>query len=141
MSAPLLSGLRRREDWPERLHACIEARRGTPFAWGIQDCVTFAAACVASMTDEDPLADLPAWGSREEADRALLAEGGLLTAVNARFAPCDPARASRGDLVLVRSDAPLPALGVCLGAFCAAPGEQGLQFLPMTAARLAWRVG
>ena len=34
--------LRRLDDWPARLHAYIRARHDMPFAWGSQDCCTFA---------------------------------------------------------------------------------------------------
>lgn len=131
----------RREDWPERLNEMIEMRRAMPFAWGVQDCASFAAACVAAMTDAAPLDGLPAWGSREDAE-ALLAElGGLDAAVTAMLGePIAVTAARRGDVVRV-DVAGVAALGICLGAYAAAPGPRGLEWADMRHWRQAWRVG
>lgn len=132
--------LTRREDWPERLNEVIDQRRATPFTWGLQDCASFAAACVLAMTDTAPLEGLPLWSSPEAAAAVLAEEGGLVAAVTRRFLPVPVASARRGDLVMVEVGS-VTALGVCLGHFAAAPGPAGLEYPAMRAARAAWRVG
>jgi len=137
----------RREDWPERLTALIDLRRATPFAWGVQDCVTFAAAAIEAMTGADPLADLTRWNSREQAIQAISSLGSDLShAVMARLGePIMPTLARRGDLLLVETDVPGwpggQALGVCIGAHAVAPGPVGLEWVNMDRWRAAWRIG
>lgn len=130
----------RLENWPARLDAVVEARRHEPFAWGEQDCVTFAAACVEALTGQRPLDGLPAWASSAQAERAIAAAGGLEAGVSARFQELPLAFAQRGDLLLLDVDG-LGTLGVCLGATAAAPGKRGLVFPETLSAHRAWRVG
>jgi hypothetical protein len=52
---------------------------------------------------------------------------------------CDVAYAQRGDVVLVEISG-RESLAVCAGAEACGPGTAGLEFVPMTAARAAWRV-
>lgn len=133
--------LQRREDWPERLNEMIEMRRSMPFAWGLQDCASFAAACVLAMTDTPPLEGLPVWTSREQAETLLTELGGLEAAVTDRLGePIDAAMARRGDVVLV-DVAGVAALGVCLGTVAAAPGPHGLEWAPPAMWQHAWRIG
>jgi len=130
----------RREDWPERLNDVVDLRRATPFSWGVQDCATFAAACVKAMTDTTLLDNLPAWTSHESAKAVLIDEGGLIAAVSSRLPMLPAPAARRGDVVLVKVDG-VEALGVCLGHFAAVPGPHGLVFPAMADVRAAWRVG
>ena len=138
----------RREDWPERLNAYIDARRCTPFHWGGHDCVSFAAGAVEAMTGVDHLADFRdadgrlAWGSRETAKAIMHGFGDLSHAVMTRLGePIDAHLARRGDVLLLWMDDRKHALGVCCGHLAVGPGRQGLEWLPMAAAELAWRVG
>lgn len=135
----------RHQDWPERLAALIEARRGTPFAWGGQDCMSFAADVVLELTGVDFLAPhRGTYGSEDEAE-AILAEAGGLEALlaglaaDAGLAERNPRLTRRGDLVLVRVGNQLMA-GVVLGTEVAVPGAERLGFVPARLATRAWTV-
>ena len=141
-------------DWPERLDAAIEVARHRPFAWGRQDCVTFAAACIEAVTGVDPIAGLPRWYDRDEAVATIRhASGGrrslaaaidrIMTAFG--WEGIDPAFLSRGDLCLASGRRGRFAT-ICTGPRLAAPGPSGLAFFPLSLAcasrvRAAWRIG
>ncbi len=131
----------RREDWPQRLAAFIESRRLQPFAWGENDCVTFAADCARELTGTDPIAELRgSWRTALEAARVLDELGGLRAAVTQwQGDELPPALAQRGDAVLVEQLG-RELLGVCVGDQIVAPGEHGAVWLPISAAVAAWRV-
>jgi hypothetical protein len=132
----------RREDWPERLDAFIEARRNVPFAWGQQDCVLFAADAIQAMTDADPLADVRGhWGTATAAARLLKDRGGLAAAVRGVLGkPIPYCLAQRGDILLLELIDGELALGVCVGAEGVGPARNGLIWVPMDHAHMAWRI-
>lgn len=134
----------RREDWPDRFEAFLEARRFTPFAWGSNDCATFAADWVREATDADPIAELRGkWKTEAGAARTIARLGGLREAVSARLAEIPPAQAQRGDVGLVLTEicAGAPAL-VVFGIDAAfGPGPRGLTMVDRAAVLTAWRVG
>ena len=144
----------RRQDWPERLAAWVEAVRARPFAWGTWDCAAAAADAVFWLTDSNPLAGL-VWADVRGALRQLEVDGGLQAAVTARLGePIAAAYAQRGDVVLtgrvwpgngeIEDEAHIhlrTALCVCIGDRCVGPTRAGLGFLPMSEATLAWKVG
>jgi hypothetical protein len=129
-------------DWPERLADFIESRRGVPFAWGVNDCVSFAFDGLHALTGADPLAPLRGrWANDAQALQVLQSMGGLAWAVCSllgRPLPT-PAAAPRGALVCARMQG-LPTLGLHLGVRWCAPGAQGLVFRPAHEVRLAWGV-
>ena len=133
----------RREDWPLRLNAAVDAARERPFGYGSHDCLLFAADGVLAMTDEDPVAALRGtYGSKLEAARLVKKMGGLEAMATAAFGHKleNPALARRGDVVLCEWAAGL-GLGVVLGAVAAVPAaEGGLHFAPMPLWLAAWRV-
>lgn len=138
-NAKTLPPLVRHVDWPQRLAAFVERRRATPFAWGQQDCCTFAADAVVCMTGTDPMADLRHLNSAAAATR-YLSRHPLPELVSERLGRAGPATlAQRGDVVLIEQQG-RQLLGVCLGAQWAAPGEHGLVFGPMVVALEAWQV-
>lgn len=134
----------RREDWPERLSACIEAARQQPFAWGSHDCALFAASCVAAITGADPVPQARGAYTDAAGARRWLKGLTLAGAMNARYGPpIKPSFARRGDIALVLNerDRHWPkCLGVVLGTHVAVPGPQGLQFVTLAAAEIAWRI-
>lgn len=132
----------RREDWPERLFALIEARRDTPFEWSAHDCCTFAADAVHEMTGVDPIADLRGkWDDEVSALRLLKKHGGIEALASERLGEqVAPAFAQRGDVVL-HTLTGREALGVCVGdRFAAVADTVGVELVPMSAAVRAWRV-
>ncbi len=133
----------RREDWPERLLAFLASRRDKPFAWGENDCALFAADAALEMTGVDFAAPF-----RGRYDTAF----GAMKALRANGAGClaeyldlivdplaRPELARRGDWMMFDS-ADGPALGVVAGRWVAAPGPDGLVFVPPRLWRRAWRV-
>lgn len=136
----------RYEDWPSRLNAIICEALDRPFAYGEHDCSLFAADVVLALTGVDPAQQFRGKYRTEQAAYRLLARSGGLAAVAqsvARehgFEPVLPTLAQRGDVVLFHNDG-RPTLGVVdLAGRIAAPGPQGLAFLPITEAIMAWRV-
>lgn len=131
-------------DWPERLAALVEARRLAPFAWGSQDCCLFAADAVQAATGADPAAFWRGTYASEAEAEALLGMKGLedrVAAVLAAFGArdCPAGFAQRGDVALVLAGNQ-PTMGVVLGETVAAPGPEGLVFLPRAAILRAWSV-
>lgn len=131
--------MRRFEDWPERLAAYLESRRGVPFRWGSQDCAAFAAGAVEAMTGSAP--PIPSIDSAAAYLRFLGEQGPLDALVDDALGERLPstAFAQRGDVVLLFVDE-RATLGVCVGHEAAAPGADGMLMVPMSTASAAWRV-
>jgi len=135
----------RPEDWPERLAAFVEARRATPFAWGTQDCMMFAADAVLVLRDVDIMTQYRgAYQTEAEGDALLDRDGGmeaiLATAAQAAgLAERAPKLARRGDLVLVEHGNLLMA-GIVIGTAVAVTGSDGLAFVPTRMITRAWAV-
>lgn len=130
-------------DWPERLHAAIEAARARPFAWGAHDCALFACDVVRAMTGEDPGREFRGcYGTAAGALRALRRrDAGDLECAAARLCGDEvaPALARRGDVVSMPVPSG-PALGICIGPRVALVGPDGLIFPSLADGRRAWRI-
>ncbi len=125
----------------ERLGIYTLERRGQPYQWGVNDCVTFAADGIWAMTGIDPIEDIRGtWNDEASAMATLLALGGMVKAVDARFHQRIPATfAQRGDLCAMKLYGAL-TLGLCVGASVAAPGQDEMLMTPIDEIRVAWRV-
>lgn len=136
------AGMRRLPDWEQHLSDLVGQRLSTPFAWGSNDCVLFAADGIAAMTGVDPAGSLRGqWAGRGEAVRVIARLGGLAAAVDTLgMDPIGPLFAQRGDLVLHRRDG-TDALALCLGNQLAGPSDSGLLFFGLENGVQAWRVG
>jgi hypothetical protein len=138
--------LTRRTDWQTQLDELVIERRTMPFAWGTNDCATFAVEAVLRMTGTSIMpAAVADWATAKQAYRALKLLGGLAEAVRASgLAEVGPRFAQRGDLVLLRAPGRLRslrgALGICLGERIAAPGLHGLVMATLGDGEAAWRV-
>lgn len=133
----------RQPDWPARLHAYIERRRRMPFRWGVHDCCQFARRAAEALRGTDPAAALALKPYRSSSGAA--ANLRRLGGAEALPGLCGLAEirvklAQRGDLVCTDDARGRPALGVCVGAESAFPGDQGLVFIATLACRRAWRV-
>lgn len=136
----------RLNDWQEKLAAEIKAARKKSFAYGAFDCALFAADCVRSITGVDYAAELRGYTSKTAAYRIVSQFGSMESMVSSLLGsdPIHPSFASTGDVVL--ATAPLApdeqgeCIGVCFGVRFYAPQGIGLCSLPMTHARLAWRI-
>lgn len=132
--------LTRLPTWPTRLEALLAQRQTQPFAWGLNDCCTFAADCVQAITGQDPApAALRHHRTQKQAARALKRHGGMVgMAVAALGQPVPSSQACVGDVVLCTS-ANRPMLAICNGTTALAPSSTGLVTVPLGA--LCWRVG
>jgi hypothetical protein len=134
----------RRADWAQRLAAFLQTRATTPFAWGANDCCTFAGDAVQIMTGNDPMRSLRGrYRTRRGAIRLIKQYGGIERLVQQVLGSPLPAAAlaSRGDVVLLPDmQGQGPALGICVGANLLAAGHHGTVAFPLSAALAAWRV-
>jgi hypothetical protein len=137
--------LTRLADWPLRLESFVAARQHQPFAWGAQDCATFAADAVQALTGVDVAPPhLRQHRHARAALRSLRAHGGLQAIAQAALGtPIPPILAGVGDVLLTRpsSSSHQPMLALCNGATALAPGPQGLVSLGLGQVSHAWRVG
>lgn len=111
-----------------------------PFAWGANDCCSFAGDGVVATTGTDPMADLRGVASARQALRVLQAWP-LPALVTQRLGqPVCWQAARRGDVVLLEQGG-RQLLGLCLGAQWVAPGHAGAVTGPMNQCHAAWAVG
>jgi hypothetical protein len=124
-------------DWEFRLDR--ELRNSGAFAWGNNDCCMFAARVVRAMTGQDFASSWKGYGTAREAV-ALVDQAGGVDAIVTRVlgSPKAAEKACRGDVVMV--NLPRPTLGICVGHVIAVQGADGVQFVPLSAAQMAWTV-
>lgn len=132
-------------DWDRRLRLAIEAARDRQFRWGRHDCCLFAADLVQAMTGWDPAESLRGtYASEIEAAHIINGRGGIAEVVSELLAtePFKPAKAQRGDVVLLRPlfVGHLEQLGVCVGDSAVVAAETGLLHRCMGNATKAWRL-
>lgn len=131
----------RRADWPLHLEHFLDLRLAVPFAWGTNDCSTFAADCVQAITGQDPApAGLRHHTTAKQAYRAIRRHGGLAHIATAALGePIAVQQASIGDVMLVKAGK-RDALAICNGTSALMPSAIGLVSVGLDTARLAWRV-
>jgi hypothetical protein len=156
-AAPKLAPkFQRTEHWATReYHAFLLARAKMPFAWGANDCASFAADGILAMTGVDIAAAFRGKYSDEasalEAIRiiaggATIADAAAWCAAQHELAEWKyPLMAKRGDLVVFTAAGQLQSGLVHLtGRHVAAPGDRGLKLMEIgTIAVLerSWHVG
>lgn len=128
----------RRNDWPERLAAFIDARRRVAFRWGTNDCCIVAADWVLEATGVDPAATWRGYASEAEAQAIIERAGGMRELVSLPER-ATPRLAQRGDVVLAEHEGQ-QVFGVVVGDMYAAPGARRLEFRPMSEALVAFEV-
>jgi len=138
--------MRRNENWPEKLHAFIEARRAMPFKWGKNDCCLFACDAVIEMTGIDLAAEYRGkYNSALGAYRLINHHGGVVGAFKRACAPAgieevDVKFAQTGDVVAIDSGKHGMALGICLSHLSVFASSQGAVFLPPSRWLNVWRI-
>ncbi len=135
--------LTRRQDWPERLAAVLEAARHQPYALGTHDCLRVTCQCIEAMTGVDLWPRFVGYTTRRQALKTIAAIapslGEAVSLVLGRQ-PQPLALSQRGD-VLLYADARGEHLGICTGASMALLADEGLTFVPASLALASWRVG
>lgn len=127
-------------DWQLRYAAYVSSRTGMPFAWGTNDCCTFAAGAVQAVTGKDPMVAVPSYNTALTAARLIEAGGGLKALATALLGqPVAPLVAAVGDVVLLHNEG-RELLGICNGINALAPGPAGVVPLEMTDASAAWKI-
>ena len=110
-----------------------------PFAWGENDCCTFACDAVQAMTGQDPAHGLRSHRTALEAAEVLRDGGGVAGLAEARLgAEIPPRLAAVGDIGLAQLDG-RDTLLVCGGTMWVGPGADGLVNVPGSAIVRAWR--
>lgn len=136
-----MKALARYHDWQLRLEAFARERQSMPFAWGINDCCTFAADWVEQATGVRMLSNMRGYRTARDALVLIKGGGGLRSiACHALGGFILPAYARVGDVVLHKYGK-REALGVCNGGGILAPAMQGMVCVGMDDALTAWRVG
>jgi hypothetical protein len=130
----------RPEDWPLQLETYIDKARSVPFAWGLNDCVSFACGWHQLMTGRDVYALFrESYGTENEAMRIMIKHGvhGMEEAGRFLFGEPRPGNThiQRGDIAYAQS-----ALGICTGATGAFLNEEGLTFIRLADFELGWSV-
>lgn len=130
----------RPDGWERRLKAFIDARKGQPFAWGANDCASFAADAVLAQTGVDPMADWRGYDSEFGAARVLVTAGAtsLADLVTRVLTPCPVGLAQRGDVALVMQGNE-PTLMIVAGDWLIGPGLERMKMAPRSAAVMTWR--
>jgi len=132
---------RNSDQWFAALDAYVLERSQAPFAWGVQDCCTFAADWVKTATGIDPMADFRGITNPVAAVKALDGLGGMLAAWDSKHKPHLPgAMAQSGDLALVTLANNSKAMAICVGPWLVAPATVGLIWLGCDLAEATWRV-
>ena len=129
-------------NWPDLLANHIEEWRHKKFEWGKADCALFCFYAEKAMCGSSRFDDFSGkYRSAAGSAKALLkiGAGDLAASVGARLQEIEPHKAQRGDVALI--DTPDGnALSLVVGDKVAAMGKDGLVFLPLSAAKQAWKV-
>jgi hypothetical protein len=156
VAAAAASKLVRVAHWATRAyHTFLLERAHTPFAWGTNDCASFAADGILAMTGVDIAADFR--GKYTDESSALEAiktiAGGTTIADAAAYCAAKhnlaewkyPLLAKRGDLVVFTAGGRLQAgLMHLTGRHVVAPGDKGLNLMEVgfvAAIARSWHVG
>ena len=137
-----MSGASRRPDWPSLLAEYVERFRRERFAWGWNDCLTFALRWERMATERSRFLDAHFIYNTAEEANALICEHGLYDVwevLDQRLIRCDIAFAQKGDLV-AQIQHGQPSVGVCIGQKFCAPGYKGLVFRDIGRGLHGWKV-
>lgn len=131
----------RLQDWQVRYAQFTASRAHTPFCWGTNDCVTFAADAVYALTGVDLAPPhLRLHRTTREATEAIKLHGGMGgIATGALGQSVSPLMAGVGDVVLIQAGR-REHLAICNGLTALAPAKQGLANVSMELAVRAWKV-
>lgn len=128
-------------NWDVLMAGFINERRSTPFAWGANDCCSFAIHAVARFTGTVVVPIT--WTDEESAVAELAAVGGLEAGCTSALGePSDNYRTMRQGDVGIVSNGNHESLVLCTGYQVCAPAiDAHLAFMPFRMVRKHWRIG
>ena len=138
-----MTPIQRRPDWRSCLTIHLDKVARDPFIYGTHDCALFAAGCVEAMTGVDLARRYRGIYATLKGGLKLLAVDGFdshVAVVRAHFAEVPPSFAQVGDIMVLRVDAGIDALGIDLGERIAVLRTGELGMAPRAAAIAAYRV-
>lgn len=121
----------RLKGWEARFARYVESHRDRPFEYGVNDCVTSAAAAIEAIHGVDPMEPFrDRYHDRKSALRLVADFGGLLPLARACgcFEEVPSAYVRRGDVVIVEDARGRDTFKTCLGSDYCGPGKSGLSF-------------
>jgi hypothetical protein len=134
--------LQRIEGWEQRLFDFTRASMSTPYAWGTNDCIIFAAGCVEAITGTDLAKEHRGTYTDENGAARIIARAGAgsLGEFVGLYLPEKPlSLVQRGDIVIAEGpDGDFAA--VCQGATCVGPSRRGLVHVKILQAKQAFKV-
>ena len=129
--------------WEKNLNETIERYRSEPFAWGTNDCFTFAVRCEEAVCGKTRFPELynAEYTNQFGSMRAFMREGyyGMVDCMDQRLDEIDIRVAQRGDWSVIGTPNGL-AVGVLTGDKIAVTGEKGLLFFDYAEGVKAWRI-
>lgn len=135
--------IKRFPDWRSLLTAHLDTVARVSFAYGHNDCALFAAGCVQAMTGVDLAGRYRGLYGTLKGGLKLLGQDGFdshLAIVRAHFAEVPTSFAQVGDIMVLRDEAGIDALGMNVGERIAVLREAALGMAPHDAAIAAYRV-
>lgn len=117
------------------LHQYIAAARGKRLRYGSHDCVTFAGRWAEAVAGRSLV---PAYSSLSQG-RALLGERSPVDVLAEEFAEVPRLQALAGDVAVLASDGPLPALGIVCGHRIVAFVGREVGFVDLSCAERVFR--
>lgn len=130
------------ENWPKELSDYLSEMKDSPFEWGQNDCVLFAAKAIERITGSNFYFQYLPYDSEESAKKIILENGGIAGLVSKHLGPGSRniLSAKRGDLVLMK--VPSDTLGIVddSGQRIASVGPNGIARLPLSKAWRVWGV-
>lgn len=134
--------IQRYENWAKKLSDYLHKNADTPFIWGKNDCMLFAAKGVLEMTGVDCFSKYLPYSTEEEAYKILRENGGFMSIISKGIGTAHDKilSAKRGDVALMKMPRKTCGLIDDTGQFIAAPGENGIIRLPLTQAYKIWSI-
>ena len=130
------------QGWESKLEEYIEAQRQTPFTWGENDCVLFAANAVNLIIDRDLSADIGKYGAYDKAGAVdiIREHGGSIKGIfDAYLIRRLIKSAQRGDVAVVKIDG-REAAGIVTGRYVVCKTPEGVGFVSLDNAVAIWEV-
>lgn len=131
-------------DKHQALFAFYDARKHTPFVWGQSDCALLAADWLKSYNGVDYAAPFRGRYKTYLGSKRAMSKLGFQSLYEVVFAQLgeplsSPLLAQRGDIVIVETDIG-EAVGIADGHGVMAQDSEGIEHVPLSQVKTAWRV-